>query len=214
MNASVTLHGPDYSPYVRVVRLVLEEKSVDYRLNQIDFLAEGFPDDHRSLHPFLRVPVLEHNGLRVFETSAIVRYLEDRFPSPILVPAEVEQRAFVNQTISIVDAYAKQAMIHDVFVQRVMSPIRSEVPDEARIQSGLKVAETVLATFDEMHQKKHVWLLSDEMTLADLYLIPMFLYFTQAPEGRSLLAGYPDLQRWWAHARELDSIANTRGPRG
>ena len=44
---------------------------------------------HLALHPFNRVPVLQHDDFTLYETSAIVSYLEDTFPNPALQPKTI-----------------------------------------------------------------------------------------------------------------------------
>src|ERR1041385_6789127 len=98
------LYGADYSVYVRIARMALEEKGVGYDLVPLDiFAAEGIPAWYLELHPFGRIPAFEHDGFRLFETGAIARYIDEAFPGPILMPREAKTRARVNQVMSIVD---------------------------------------------------------------------------------------------------------------
>jgi hypothetical protein len=69
-----TLYGPAFSTYVRSVRLALEEKGVDYNLVEIDFLQGLMPTEQIERHPFVRVPAFEHDGFKLYETTAICRY--------------------------------------------------------------------------------------------------------------------------------------------
>ena len=77
--AEMTLWGFDASTYVRTVKMVLAEKGVtDFSQVPLNVLAgEPKSPEHLARHPFGKVPVLEHDGLRILETSAIVRYLND-----------------------------------------------------------------------------------------------------------------------------------------
>jgi glutathione S-transferase len=80
---AVTLHGPAYSTYTRTIRLVLEEKGVDYELNEVDLLSgQNHAPDHLERHPWGKVPAFEHDGFRLFETFAIGRYVDEAFPGP------------------------------------------------------------------------------------------------------------------------------------
>ena len=81
------LFGADYSVYVRIVRLALAEKGVGYDLVPVDvFAADGVPAWYLELHPFGRIPAFEHDGLRLFETAAITRYVDEAFAGPPLQP--------------------------------------------------------------------------------------------------------------------------------
>ena len=82
------LWGFDGSTYVRTVKMVFAAKSfTDFRQVQLNVLA-GDPKtpEHLERHPFGKVPVLDHDGMRIIETSAIARYLNDVLPGPSLVP--------------------------------------------------------------------------------------------------------------------------------
>ena len=77
----VKLYGAAWSVYVRIVRLALEEKQVRYDLVEVDVFAEtGVPQEHLTRHPFGRIPAFEHGDFQLYETGAIVRYIDDAFP--------------------------------------------------------------------------------------------------------------------------------------
>jgi glutathione S-transferase len=59
---------------------------------------------HLALHPFDRVPILQNGDFTLYETSAIVAYLEEVFPTPSLLPETAEDRARMNQWISAVNS--------------------------------------------------------------------------------------------------------------
>ena len=70
--------GAAYSVYVRTVRLTLAEKDVPYKLVEIDVFGEsGPPPDYFARHPFGRIPAFEHDGFQLYETDAIVRYIDE-----------------------------------------------------------------------------------------------------------------------------------------
>ena len=75
--ATVTLHGPGFSTYTRSARLALEEKGVEYELDEINFIADGMPAEQIARHPFGKVPALTHDGFVVYEVCAIGRYVDD-----------------------------------------------------------------------------------------------------------------------------------------
>jgi glutathione S-transferase len=201
------LFGADYSVYVRIVQLTLAAKGVDCESVPVDvFSAEGVPAWYLEHQPFGRIPAFEHDGLRLFETTAITRYVDEAFAGPPLQPADIRQRATMNQIIGLLDSYAYRAMVWDVYVERVDKPNEGKVPDEALISAGLEKSRTCLAVLAKLKAPGD-WLLGNQLTLADLHAAPMFGYFVKAPEGRALLAGFPELSRWWARAEALRGLA-------
>ena len=203
------LFGADYSVYVRIVRLALAEKGVDCDLVPVDvFAADGVPAWYLELHPFGRIPAFEHDGLRLFETAAIARYVDEAFAGPPLQPADVRQRAVMAQIIGLLDSYGYRPMVRDVYVERVFRPKSGKVSDEALIAAGIEKSRTCLAALARLKTDGD-WLLGSELTLADLHAAPMFAYFVKAPEGRKLLGEQPELSRWWERVSALPSFAAT-----
>lgn len=197
--------GADYSVYVRIVRLVLSEKQIDYELAPVDvFAPDGVPEWYLEHHPFGRIPAFEHDGFRLFETSAIARYVDEAFPGPALQPVEPKRRAVMNQTVGMLDAYAYRAMVWDVAVERLEKPS----PDEALVAAGLDRATTVLRALSAA-RLQGPWLMGDLLTLADLHAAPIIGYFAKAPEGRALLAEFPGIQSWHTRMAARPSFSQT-----
>ncbi|MHA7852339.1 glutathione S-transferase family protein [Roseovarius sp.] len=94
MERGTSLYGFDGSTYVRRVKMVLADKGMEYQQDQIDVLAgEPHKPEQLARHPFGKVPVLDIDGIRIRETDAICRYIEDARPEPGLIPADPRQRA-------------------------------------------------------------------------------------------------------------------------
>ncbi|TIL65232.1 glutathione S-transferase family protein [Mesorhizobium sp.] len=199
------VYGADYSVYVRIVRLALEEKGIGYELVPVDiFAADGIPGWYLDHQPFGRIPAFAHDRFRLFETSAIARYVDEAFEGPTLQPAEARSRARMNQIIGMLDAYAYRAMVWDVAVER----LEKTTPDEALIANGLLQAATVLRALTSM-KAAGPWLLGEQMTLADLHAAPIIGYFVKVTEGQNLLAEFPDIRAWWARIAGRESFAKT-----
>ncbi len=199
------LYGADYSVYVRIARMALEEKGVGYDLVPVDVFAEGGPPSwYLERHPFGRIPAFEHGGFRLFETSAITRYVDEAFDGPRLQPADARGRGVMNQIVGLVDSYAYRAMVWDVAVER----LEGSPPDEVRIAGGLRVAETALAALSTLKAPGD-WLLGDRIGLADLHAAPVIGYFIKTEEGRKLLAAFPQIEGWWARISARPSFPAT-----
>ncbi|GEP58670.1 glutathione S-transferase family protein [Reyranella soli] len=99
----VTVYGFPVSTYVNVVRLVLAHKGVPFEFQDLEPEMGG--PNHLALHPFGRVPILEHDGFRIYETSAIAAYVDEAFTGPALQPASARERARMNQWVSALNGY-------------------------------------------------------------------------------------------------------------
>lgn len=114
---SVTVYGAPYSTYTRSVLIALQEKHVNYRLEMVD-IFQPVPSEHLARHPWGKIPVLEHDGFQVFETAAVLRYVDEAFPGPILQSPSARERARMAQAIGIIDSYGYGAIVTELFVQR------------------------------------------------------------------------------------------------
>ncbi|UVC13666.1 glutathione S-transferase family protein [Mesorhizobium onobrychidis] len=198
------VYGADNSVYVRMVRLVLEEKGIDYELVPVDiFAADGVPGWYFDHQPFGRIPAFEHDAFRLYETSAIARYVDEAFDGPALQPIEARPRARMNQIIGMLDAYAYRAMVWDVAVER----LEKEAPDETLIADGLRRASTALRALSSL-KAPGPWLMGNQLTLADLHAAPIIGYFVKVTEGQNLLAEFADIHDWWTRIAGRASVAN------
>src|SRR5580693_5961622 len=102
MTSKMVVHGIPGSPYVRAALLTLEEKGADY---EFAAMAPGALKQHPHLsrHPFGRIPAFEHDGWMLYETQAIMRYVDVVVPGPRLQPEEPRAAARMNQLMGITD---------------------------------------------------------------------------------------------------------------
>jgi glutathione S-transferase len=206
---SVILYGADYSVYARIARLALLEKGVAHRMETIDVFS-GAPASYAKLHPFGKIPTLEHGGFRLYETGAVTRYVDEAFPGPSLQPKEPPARARMGQIMGIVDSYAYRPMVWDIVVERLLAPQRGRAPDEAKIAAALPKAETCLAALSDLAGAPY--LLGEQLTLADIHLLPVIAYLRLAPEGQTLLAKAPKIAAWFHRMAARASVEATRYP--
>src|SRR3546814_3717657 len=114
------LFGPSYSVYVRIAKIVLAEKRVDYEQVDLDvFDRNDWPADWPQRQPFGLVPAFEHDGFRLYESRAITRYVDEAFAGPRLQPETARGRARMEQVISVLDGQGYWPMVRQIFVQRV-----------------------------------------------------------------------------------------------
>ncbi|MFM0526425.1 glutathione S-transferase family protein [Paraburkholderia strydomiana] len=206
----VKLYGAAWSVYVRIARLALEEKQIKYSLVEVGVFAEtGVPQEHLKRHPFGRIPAFEHNGFHLYETGAIVRYIDDAFPGCKLQPTDPKARAKVNQIVGILDAYAYQILVWDIYVERVVAVRDGRLANEQKIAAALPRATVCLSELNRLMDDQG-FLIDGGVTFADLYAAPIFACFMQAPEAASLMEGFKKLIYWWQRFTIRDSMFRTQ----
>jgi len=99
--SEVTLYGFPRSVYVQMAGIVLTHHEVAYTFYDLE--TEMNTPAHLALHPFERVPILRHGDFTLYETGAIVGYVDEVFGSCRLTPGDPQLRARMNQWISSVN---------------------------------------------------------------------------------------------------------------
>ncbi|MDH3761714.1 MAG: glutathione S-transferase family protein [Gammaproteobacteria bacterium] len=207
--ASIKLLGLRISVYTRIARLALEEKKVDYELQEVDIFADtGPPPEYLECNPFGTIPCLKYGNFSLYETGAICRYVDEMFLGMPLQPKEPAPRARMNQIISVLDSYTYRPMVWDIYVQRIVVPGSGGQADEALIASALPALKTVLQEIDGWRGDSE-FLVGDAITLADLYAYPMLRYFIETGEGLAMLATFPRLNEWLTHMQTRASARAT-----
>jgi glutathione S-transferase len=116
----LVVYGFPRSTFVNIVRMVLTYKDVPYRFHDLE--PEMGKPSHLALHPFDRVPILRHGDFTLYETSAIVTYLDETFPRLPLQPRDIPGRARMDQWISMINSYYYPYMIYHVTHERLVFP--------------------------------------------------------------------------------------------
>src|SRR5690349_9913106 len=100
------LFGNPFSSCTRKALIVLAEKRADATLVSVDLLqGEHKGPAHLARHPFGVIPVLDDDGFVLFESRAILRYLDARLPGPSLTPSGLRDRARMDQWLSVDQSY-------------------------------------------------------------------------------------------------------------
>jgi glutathione S-transferase len=131
--AAVRIIGSYLSPYVRKVLACVDLKGLAY---EIDPIVPFMGDDRFSqLSPLRRVPVLIDDRVTLADSSVICQYLEDRYPSPALYPAEIADRARARWLEEYADSRMGDVFIWGLFDHAVIAPAVWGAPrDRAVIQ--------------------------------------------------------------------------------
>jgi glutathione S-transferase len=203
------VYGPALSSYVWSTRLALAEKGVTHVLVEVP-LGANREAPHLARQPFGKVPAFEHDGFTLYETQAILRYIEEAFSGPPLQPEDIKLFARMNQIIGIIDAYGWPSIVGAILVNRVLLPrFFGRAGDEAAIAAAVPRARLVLSEIERL-MGENPFLVHEHLSLADLLACPLLWLFARSPEGEAAFAEHPRLSRWLTRMEARQSFAVTR----
>jgi len=200
--ASLTLIGDARSTFTRTARMGFSEKGIVYTMQT----AGPHTPELLAVNPFGRIPALRDGDLQLFETSAILRYLDEAFEGARLLPGNPRERARCEQWVSAINSYVYDAMVRR-YVLKVLFA-KDGKPERAIIDPALKDIAAHLAIFDAAYGTRD-FLVGSALCLADLFLAPILAYVEQMPEGGALMAAAPNVARAQGVMRARASFRDT-----
>jgi glutathione S-transferase len=204
--APLLITGYAYSVYTRAVRMALHHKGVDYGYHEAD--PFDLAQQRDIPHPFGRVPVLTHGAFQLYETQAILDYIDMARPGTALTSEGLQAKARMRQVMGITDAYVYGPLVRQVVSQAVFAPLEGAQADAYMIEQGMKSAPQTFAALEEIATEGQV-LNGRELTLADCLLWPMIDYFRGVTEGADELDRHPALRLWAFRMVTLPAAQNT-----
>jgi glutathione S-transferase len=197
--AEITFHSMPDSAYLWTAMHVADEKGVTYAHAPLVYNSP----EHLALHPFGKMPVMQHGDFFLFETIAIAHYIDRAFAGPPLQPADARGQAETLRWIGIVNSYVFATM-HRFMKERIVRPMWGIEPDAAFI-AGAREPLTLQVRLIEEALAARAFLAADQLTLADCFLLPHLLFFSLTPEGEALLGEAPRTRAWLTRQRNRPS---------
>jgi glutathione S-transferase len=168
------------SLFARPVWLTLLEKQLDFELVPMNLASDQFEPEFLALNPFAHVPVLVDGEVRVFESLAILDYLEAKYPAPALIPT---------QPIPL----AQMRMVQMVSVNELLPAVaKLLIQDEPDLSYAYARAHNVL-TFFEQSLAGQPYFAGEHLSLADLVGSSILVCI---PDLGIDLTAYPQLAHW------------------
>jgi glutathione S-transferase len=201
------IHGIPGSPYVRAPLLALEEKGLPWRLAPVPMGGNRAPE-YRPIHPFQKIPTLDHGDFRLYETRAILNYLDRIAPDPALTPTDPRQAARMDQLIGITDAYLAGRVSGPLTFPRMVAASFGMPVDEDAVAAAVAPAAEVV---DEVARllADQPFMAGEALSLADLMLAPHLAFLPHFAEGAAILAPHANLAAWIARMDARPSMAAT-----
>lgn len=206
--SEIIIHGIPGSPYVRTPLLACEEKGAPYSLAAMPFGPGAAKSrEHLARHPFGRIPAMEHGDFRLYETQAIIRYVDRAFKGPALTPADPKAAARMDQVLNIVDWYVMPSITSAIGFNRAIKPILGMEADEAAVAAAVEPAKVCVKALEDILGGQ-TYFAGEAVSLADLAAVSHLDILAITPEGADMLAGSP-LLSWLNRMASRPSVAKT-----
>jgi glutathione S-transferase len=201
--------GSSRSSYTRVIRMVCEEKGIEYTLTETPLRApELF-----AIHPFGRMPVLRHGDFELCESKAIATYLDRGFSGAQLIPSDLHLAALTEQWISLINTTFDNTLIRTFLFAYISPKTADGTPNRAAIEAVMPAVRQQLAVLDNALGKTG-YLVGDQFTLADIFLLPILFYVRLLPEGSQALNAATHLTEYYDRHAARPSFQTTVPPLG
>jgi glutathione S-transferase len=201
------IFGSERSSYTRVVRMVCEEKGVDYDLTDTPL---GSPE-LGSIHPFGKMPVLRHGDFTLYESKAIATYLDRAFEGPELIPSDARFGAQVEQWVSLVNTTIDPMLVRTYLFAYIIPRGADGKPDRGAIEAMMPRVREHLSLLERTVTASD-YLAGDRFTLADINLLPILFYISRMPETAEAFAAGTALRRYYDTHAARPSFVRTVPP--
>ena len=202
--AKLEIIGVPQSTFVRVARMVCEEKGVPYELTP----ARPHTPEVDAIHPFGKIPAMRHGDMTLCESKAVATYIDRSFDGPKVIPEDPKVAAQVEQWVSIVNTVIDPTMVRVYLMNYVFPKTADGKPDRAAIDAVVPAVRTQAEILDKAVAKTG-HLAGDTFTLADINLMPILFYVRQFPEGREIVGSATNLEAYFNRHAERPSFKAT-----
>jgi len=200
------IYGHPQSSSTRKVLFALAEKNQPFEFEVVDLFAHAQKSiAHLSRHPFGMVPVLEDGDFSLYESRAILRYLDARFSPSSLTPPSTQGRARMDQFMSIDQSYVaphcRALAIERLLRKRDGMPARADITEAA--EQGLRTAFSIV----DRALQRHAHVACDSFSLADISLAPYVASLPMIGADRTV-ADCPHVLAWYGRITMRPSWKN------
>jgi glutathione S-transferase len=193
-------------PNPRVVRLFMAEKGIEIPMTVVDIMkAENRAPEHVARNPAGQLPTLElDNGAMLSEITAICEYLEEKFPTPVLIGATPEERATTRMWTRRVDIAIVEPMTNGFRFAEGLPLFKDRVHCIPQAADDLKkIARDKLSWLDGLMAGRE-FIAGPKLTLADILLFAFLEFGAQV--GQPLDPANGNLAAWYARIAARPSV--------
>lgn len=202
------LYNANLSPYASRVRIAIYAKNLPVEI--VSAPGGTGSAEYKKLNPMGKVPALDVDGTVIPESEVINEYLDDRFPTPALRPADPLARA----RMRVLSRFA------DVYLAPPLSGLFGQLNPATR--DAKLVGEKLVELATRLDQLEALVVASpyaagSELTLADCALAPVFFFLSRLLPmvgGKSPLEGRPKLARVGEAVGKHPAVSRVLGEMG
>jgi glutathione S-transferase len=206
------------SPFAWRVMLTLEVKRLPYESRLLEFSKE----EHKSpgylkLNPRGKVPTLKDGDFALYESLAIMSYLDRKYPDPPIFGTTPQETGLIWREISETDSYLGEPgakIVRPVFFGKGLEKTEEIQEAATTIRRELKRIDTTLAN--------SAWLVGAEISAADIALFPLIQILLRAASKEAakplnlgffpLAQGYPNIAAWVKRLEAIPGYERTYPP--
>ena len=184
----------------RRVWVTLLEKNIEFEPIILKLNGDQFQPDFLQLNPFHHIPVLIDEDFKIFESLAILDYLEAKYPNPSFMPVDAQSIARVRMLELVTVNELPPASI--VLMKEML-----DVPvEEPKIQQAKKTMATTLQYFEDSLESAQPYFIGEQLTYAD---IVAGTAVAAIPSLGVSLEPYPKVTKWIENLQQRSSWQQT-----
>lgn len=196
------IHYHPFSTFSRRVRIALLEKKIPHELVEIDMVARQHRSpEYLALNPYGRVPTLEEDGFVLYESTAILEYLELTRPDPPLVPADPRGRALAAMHVKLCDIQLARQTSTIIFPKRFLPKERWD--EKAMAQAKTEIEKHLEIVAGQLGSKQY--LVADKYGMVEVCYTPL-VQFLDLME----IVPPPPVAAWVERMLSRDSAVQTK----
>ncbi|MGW8394973.1 glutathione S-transferase family protein [Pseudoduganella sp. HUAS MS19] len=191
-------------------RVLLAASQIGIKLEEV-FIDLGNETDRarlKEVNPCGKVPVLEDDGLLLWESCAIMQYLADKHGATDVYPAGLKERADINRWMFFGAQHFSPAVGILTWEYLWKKFVTGQDPDPVEIRKGEELVREHAAVLDQ-HLATRQWLSGDKLSLADLAVAAPLMYLGRA---KIPVEQYTHMLAWLERVQQLPAWQQTETP--
>jgi glutathione S-transferase len=196
------LYNMNLSNFATKSRIAIYDKGLNVEIVPIPGSGPTSPE-YRKVNPLGKIPCLDADGLMIPESEVINEYLEEKFPSPALMPRTPEGKAQVRLFTRFHDLYLEPPL------RALFAHLNPKTRDEKVVNERLTEFQGRLDQLEAMIASPGNFAAGADFTLADCALAPTIFFATNMLPGfgaKAPLESRPKLAAWWDKVQTRPSV--------